>query len=65
MSAKALIEAAEQMDWPQIQLNGGPPCFYFEETGNFWSGAERWEGHGHPDQHRFISLAEMLRLLTD
>jgi len=22
MSAKALIEAAEQMDWPQIQLNG-------------------------------------------
>ena len=42
-----------QMDWQQVVLNGGPPCFRIEGE-KFCGRAERWQGH--PVDHRFISL---------
>lgn len=54
-----LVKAAEQADWGQVVCNGGPPCFHVEEDGSFCLRAERWCGHN--DDHRFVSLAEMLQ----
>lgn len=54
-----LINAAERMDWEQVVLNGGPPCFDLCEDGRFCGRAQRWAGHG--DLHEFVSLADLLR----
>lgn len=54
----AIGRAAEHMDWQQVVLNGGPPCFYLEGT-KFCGRAERWPGH--PEMHGFISLFVLLR----
>lgn len=55
-----LITAAEQMDWMQVVLNGGPPCFWLDpDNGRFCGRAHRWAGHD--DMHKFISLAALLR----
>lgn len=54
-----LIEAARHADWMQVVLNGGPPCFHFEEErGRFCLRAERW--HDDPHTHPFVPLAQML-----
>jgi hypothetical protein len=53
----AMLQAARQMDWQQVVLNGGPPCFYLESEW-FCGRAERWQGHG--DMHGFVSLATLL-----
>lgn len=53
----ALRRAAEQADWTQVVLNGGPPCFHLEGD-RFCLRAERWPGHG--DDHEFVSLAAIL-----
>jgi hypothetical protein len=53
-----LLNAAEQMDWQQVVLNGGPPCFHLED-GRFCGRAQRWEGHD--EMHKFISLADLFR----
>jgi len=39
-----------QMDWRQVALNGGPPCFFDNGNGQYCGRAERWAGHGsiHP-----------------
>jgi hypothetical protein len=50
--------AAEQMDWAQVALNGGPPCFHVGDDGRFCGRAQRWDGHD--DLHRFVSLADLL-----
>lgn len=67
MSKKATIKAARNMDWQQVVLNGGPPCFHLENTGRFCGRAERWEGHKpfrpHPPIHKFVSLADLLKTL--
>ncbi len=55
----AHIVAAAKMDWQQVVLNGGPPCFHISEDGRFCGRAQRWEGHS--DDHEFVSLADMLR----
>ena len=49
-----------QMDWQQVALNGGPPCFAVldDEDGYYCGRAERWEGHD--GEHRFISLQDLL-----
>lgn len=49
-----------QMDWQQVALNGGPPCFALlnDENGWYCGRAERWEGHD--GEHRFISLDALL-----
>lgn len=56
------------MDWLQVVLNGGPPCFHLQEDGRFCGRAERWDGHGHKksDLHRFVSLeALLLSVISD
>jgi hypothetical protein len=52
-----LIRAAAFADWEQVRLNGGPPCFHLDGE-NFCLRAERWAGH--PSDHPFVTLAEML-----
>jgi hypothetical protein len=63
------IQAAENFDWEQVVLNGGPPCFHLEEDGRFCGRAERWDGHKPfkkwPALHEFVSLADLLRNLTN
>lgn len=57
---EALIAAAQCADWTMVALNGGPPCFHYEEErGEFCLRAERWVGHD--DVHEFVSLADLLR----
>ena len=60
--AAPYVAAAEAMDWPQVVLNGGPPCFHLCEDGRFCGRAQRWDGH--QDLHTFVSLADLLRALT-
>jgi len=57
-AASGLVEAAHRMDWQQVVLNGGPPCFHID-GGRFCGRAQRWEGHD--EMHKFISLAALLR----
>jgi hypothetical protein len=47
-----------QMDWQQVALNGGPPCFaqLDDEEGWFCGRAERWEGHD--GEHEFVSFQQ-------
>lgn len=49
-----------QMDWQQVVLNGGPPCFarLEDEEGYYCGRAERWEGHD--GEHKFVSLDDLL-----
>lgn len=55
----ALEEIAERMDWQQVVLNGGPPCFHVED-GRFCGRAERWHGHGVKRHHAYVSLKDLL-----
>jgi hypothetical protein len=63
-----LLKAAEGMDWQQVVMNGGPPCFCVESNGlgqhRFCGRAERWEGHslirGRNPDHRYVSLRDLL-----
>jgi hypothetical protein len=64
--SKESIKAAEVMDWQQVVLNGGPPCFYLGDDGiKFCSRAERWAGHSNTKTefpyHKFVSLADLLK----
>jgi hypothetical protein len=52
------VLAAATMDWQQVVLNGGPPCFHLAEDGHFCGRAERWPGHG--DLHEFVSFPALL-----
>lgn len=54
---KEYTKAAVNMDWDQVVLNGGPPCFHYE-SGEFCGRAQRWDGHS--DFHKFVSLADLL-----
>lgn len=51
-----------QMDWQQVSLNGGPPCFSTMlatgRSGWYCGRAERWAGHGM--LHKFVSLDNLL-----
>lgn len=61
----ARLAAAENMDWGQVVMNGGPPCFYLdEEHGGFCGRAQRWDGHRDGISHRFVSLADLLRIVN-
>lgn len=51
------VVAARQMDWKQVVLNGGPPCFHLDSH-HFCGRAERWPGHG--ELHKFVSLSDLL-----
>lgn len=49
-----------KMDWQQVSLNEGPPCFaVLGDQDTYYCGrAERWAGHG--THHDFISLERLL-----
>jgi hypothetical protein len=51
--------AARTMDWQQVALNGGPPCFHLQH-GKFCGRAERWAGHEMSEDHAFVSLEQLL-----
>jgi hypothetical protein len=51
---REIIAAAEQADWQQVVLNGGPPCFHIEDNGRFCLRAQRWDGHD--SMHKFTTL---------
>lgn len=61
---KIAVRAAEEMDWLQVVMNGGPPCFYLECTGRFCGRAKLWAGHDDEEVdkpiHRYVSLADLL-----
>lgn len=57
-----LLAAATRMDWQQVVLNGGPPCFH-AESGKFCGRAERWEGHRYQGDHEYVSLASLVLAL--
>jgi hypothetical protein len=60
----AVLLAAEHMDWQQVAMNGGPPCFAISESdGHFCGRAQRWDGHD--GSHAFVSLADLLRNLQN
>jgi hypothetical protein len=59
----AHFKAAKAMDWQQVVLNGGPPCFHLCEDGSFCGRAERWAGH--EDLHKFISFHDLLRMVAE
>jgi hypothetical protein len=61
-----LVAAAKVVDWEQVIVNGGPPCFHLEHE-RFCLRAERWAGHGSAaaiDDHNFVSLADLVGRLT-
>lgn len=59
-----ILCAAATMDWQQIVLNGGPPCFHLEPNAiKFCGRAERWQGHGVKDFHDFVSLRELIEIV--
>ncbi len=67
MSAKAkkpaivsLLDACLYADWQQVVLNGGPPCFHLDGM-TFCLRAERWQGHGIEDFHKFVPLHDLLK----
>jgi hypothetical protein len=57
-----MIRAAENMDWTRVGLNGGPPCFHLQPDGRFCGRAQRWTGHEPGEVHKFVSLADLLRM---
>lgn len=62
MSGKLRIDYSvllSQMDWQQVVLNGGPPCFFIEGP-QFCGRTERWQGHGNSDFHDYVSLEQMV-----
>lgn len=60
---KEKLLAAQNADWVQVVLNGGPPCFHLD-NGRFCLRAERWDGHYTdkigPAIHKFVTLKDLL-----
>ncbi len=52
-------DSLPQMDWQQVVLNGGPPCFYVEGP-QYCGRAQRWPGHGNEAFHDYVSLDDLL-----
>ncbi len=63
LDSSALFSAADDMDWQQVILNGGPPCLHLAEDGRFCGRAERW--HKDSSSHEFKSFAELLREIRE
>jgi hypothetical protein len=43
------------MDWEQVRLNGGPPCFAKVRPDRLCGRAKSWQGH--PADHEYVPLA--------
>ena len=62
---KKILQAAKCMDWQQVVLNGGPPCFYLEGEGRFCGRAERWHDKQASEMfHKFVSLEALLKSIA-
>jgi hypothetical protein len=61
--AAQLAEALKDIDWQQVVLNGGPPCFHIE-NGRFCLRAERWMGHHTSGFHEYVTLPELFTAVT-
>ena len=59
-SLQGVLRAARGMDWQQVVLNQGPPCFHVEHDRKFCGRAQRWAGHEAGSDHGFVSLADLL-----
>ncbi len=55
----------ERMDWERVAPAGWSPCFSLEAEGTFCGRAERWIGHYRAHVHKFVSLADLLREVTN
>ena len=53
----AFVLACRRMDWAQVRLHGGEPCFHIESDGRFCGRARRWDGHSPHSFHAFVTLA--------
>ncbi len=60
---EALLDACLYADWQQVVLNGGPPCFHLDGM-TFCLRAERWQGHGINEFHKFVSLHDLMKTAT-
>ncbi len=58
--SRPIVTAAQNADWQQVALNGGPPCFHLAGE-KFCLAAQRWAGH--PEHHAFVSLVDLLERL--
>lgn len=50
------LRSIETIDWEQVVLNGGPPCFHVENK-RFCLRAMPWQGHG--ILHDYVSLQQL------
>src|SRR6266568_1804337 len=57
MIEASLLNALNNIDWNQIALNGGPPCFFIKDS-LFCLRAERWGGHN--SYHKYVSLLDLI-----
>lgn len=59
---KPLLHALQNIDWGQVAMHCGSPCFHVEKNGRFCMRSERWEGHGFDTHdHDFVPLEDMVR----
>lgn len=62
---KQIFVAAENMDWTQVVLNGGPPCFHIDKRDlRFCGRAARWAGHGEKNFHDFVPLDQLIKSVS-
>lgn len=54
----SVLDAARNVDWQQVVLNGGPPCFHLGEDARFCLRTQLWAGHG--VMHAYTPLHELL-----
>lgn len=60
-TTKKILLAAKNADWEQVMLNGGPPCFRFEE-GRFCLRAKRWHDEtGKVSGWEYVPLDQLLK----
>ena len=57
----SLTKAANNADWDQVLMNGGPPCFHLEGEW-FCLRAKRWYGHDEI-HHQFVSFGDLIKRL--
>lgn len=62
---RQLAEALTHIDWQQVVMNGGPPCFHVELDGHFCLRAERWVGHELSDPHCYVDLLALFTLARE
>lgn len=57
-SKEGFLKACGSMDWTQVHLHQGEPCFKVEHDRKFCGRAKRWAGHADGGDHSFVSLKD-------